>query len=55
MIRAVCSALAAAGSTGVHLEMSIKNDRALRFYKKLGFKELLRREEEDALFLGKAL
>lgn len=36
MYLCVCSL----GSHGVHLEMSAQNTRALRFYKKLGFKVL---------------
>ena len=37
------------GSHGVHLEMSAHNYRALRFYKKLGFKELRFSGSDDPL------
>lgn len=41
------------GSAGVHLAMALDNDRARRFYFKLGFGEL--EKTKDALYLGKRL
>ena len=46
------------GSHGVHLEMSAHNTRALKFYKKLGFKVLKFSKEasvpaENVLVLGR--
>ena len=51
------SRLRAAGSCGVHLGMWARNERALRFYTKLGFSELCRVGEGDraSLYLGKKL
>jgi ribosomal protein S18 acetylase RimI-like enzyme len=43
-------ALRARGSEGVHLELSAKNDRAFKFYSKLGFKEY-RRTDEDIIMV----
>jgi len=41
----------------VHLGMSAKNDRAHRFYLKMGFEELARDGSggEDSIYLGKRL
>lgn len=36
----LCEALAAGGSTGVHLGVSVANERATAFYRHLGFEEL---------------
>ena len=57
MIDEVASKITAKGSPGVHLGMSAKNDRAHRFYLKLGFKELARdgSGENQAIYLGKRL
>ena len=45
--------LAAAGSPGGHLGVSERNERALGFYRKLGFAELAR--DGGAVYLGKKL
>ena len=57
MIDEGASKIAAKGSPGVHLGMSAKNDRAHRFYLKLGFEELARdgSGENQAIYLGKRL
>ncbi|XP_065890014.1 protein O-GlcNAcase-like isoform X2 [Dysidea avara] len=58
MIRCVLSALKAKGSCGVHLEMSINNSRALKFYLKLGFVTLdfaYDSTADDVLILGRTL
>ena len=57
MIDEVAFKIAAKGSPGVHLGMSAKNDRAHRFYLKLGFEELARdgSGENQAIYLGKRL
>ena len=52
MIKTLLHALKSKGAAGVHLEMSSVNYRALAFYKKFGFKELLLIPEEECLFLG---
>ena len=51
------SRLRVAGSVGVHLGMWARNDRALKFYTKLGFQELIRVGDGDraSLYLGKKL
>ena len=46
--------LKARGAPGVHLWMAASNERALGFYKKLGFEEHARPSDED-LFMAKAL
>jgi ribosomal protein S18 acetylase RimI-like enzyme len=45
------------GSPGVHLGMSASNDRAYRFYTKLGFAELERQGEgsDACIYMGKQL
>lgn len=53
LIRHLEAQLRQRGSTGVFLEMSPNNTRALHFYKKLGFTELKR--TDDTLFLSKRL
>jgi protein O-GlcNAcase / histone acetyltransferase len=55
LIRHIENALRRCGSTGVFLEMGPTNTRALQFYTKLGFTELERKDEQDALFLAKKL
>lgn len=42
MLTRLLAALKAKGSKGVHLEMSSRNDKALRFYQKFGFLEIAR-------------
>jgi ribosomal protein S18 acetylase RimI-like enzyme len=52
MIQTLLSELRRQGSAGVHLEMGLNNVKALKFYEKMGFKELQRDEKEEDLFLG---
>ena len=47
---ALLAALRRRGAPGVHLGMHVTNARALRFYTRLGFRELARRGE--TLYLG---
>ncbi|RME92107.1 MAG: GNAT family N-acetyltransferase [Verrucomicrobia bacterium] len=49
--------LAARGSPGVHLGLSARNDRAWRFYRKLGFEELERITTDDGgvIYMGRRL
>ena len=51
MMRVLLDEIAARKSPGVHLGMAATNSRAERFYKKLGFHELVR--TGDSLYLGK--
>ncbi|MBI3853166.1 MAG: GNAT family N-acetyltransferase [Verrucomicrobia bacterium] len=51
MMRVLLEELAAQKTPGVHLGMAPSNARAEKFYKKLGFHELLR--TSDSLYLGK--
>jgi ribosomal protein S18 acetylase RimI-like enzyme len=51
MMRVLLDELAARKTPGVHLGMAPTNSRAEKFYKKLGFHELLR--TSDSLYLGK--
>jgi ribosomal protein S18 acetylase RimI-like enzyme len=53
LMRTLLDSLRAAGSPGVHLEVSAGNARAIGFYRHLGFEELAR--TETALILGKRL
>ena len=53
MIAHLLAELKAAGSTGVHLHMSAKNDRARAFYKKFGFAEVS--EDSDECIMGLTL
>ena len=57
MIDEIVSLIAGLGSPGIHLGMSARNDRAHRFYLKLGFEELARdgSGENQAIYLGKRL
>jgi ribosomal protein S18 acetylase RimI-like enzyme len=50
MIAHLLAELKAAGSKGVHLHMSSKNDRARAFYKKFGFTEVV--EDENECIMG---
>jgi ribosomal protein S18 acetylase RimI-like enzyme len=50
MIAYLLAELEAAGSKGVHLHMSSKNDRARAFYKKFGFTEVV--EDENECIMG---
>ena len=57
------SLLVCTGSHGVHLEMSAHNERAMKFYKKIGFKVLKFEPDasgkgappDDVLILGRKL
>ena len=51
MMQVLLKELAARKTPGVHLGMAPSNSRAEKFYKKLGFHELLR--TSDSLYLGK--
>lgn len=59
MMRTMLSLLSQQGSHGVHLEMSARNKRALKFYMKLGFKILDYSSypdyDHDVLILGRSL
>ena len=57
LMQGLFEALRERGSPAVHLGMSSSNTRAKRFYKKLGFTELLRVGSGDphALYLGRQL
>lgn len=53
LIERLCEALAAAGSPGVHLEVGRGNERAIGFYRHMGFAELP--ERRGALLMGRRL
>jgi ribosomal protein S18 acetylase RimI-like enzyme len=55
MMNEVMSRLRARGAAGVHLGMAASNDRAHRFYTKLGFADLCRRGvgDDETLYMGK--
>ncbi|MCI0687031.1 MAG: GNAT family N-acetyltransferase [Sporichthyaceae bacterium] len=53
MIETLLAALATAGSTGVHLAVATENTRAIEFYRRLGFEDLLVRP--TSLLMGKPL
>lgn len=55
MMEAVIETLAARGSPGAHVGVSVRNDRALGFYRRLGFRELLRTgsRTDGTVYLGK--
>ena len=57
LVDEVVSRMESNGSTGVHLGMSARNERAHGFYLKLGFEELARDGigENEAIYLGKRL
>jgi GNAT superfamily N-acetyltransferase len=57
MMNELMDRLRAKGVPGVHLGMAGSNDRAYRFYTKLGFTELGRRGEVDdeTIYMGKTL
>lgn len=52
MIAYLLSELEAAGSRGVHLHMSSKNERARGFYKKFGFTEVVEDDNECVMGLS---
>jgi ribosomal protein S18 acetylase RimI-like enzyme len=53
MMEHLLAALRTRGSPGVHLGVGQVNERAIGFYRKLGFAELARRQ--DVLYLGRRL
>jgi len=55
MMEAVMDKLAARGSPGAHVGVSARNARALGFYARLGFHELLRTGSatDGTVYLGK--
>jgi ribosomal protein S18 acetylase RimI-like enzyme len=53
LMTTLLDALRAAGSPGVHLGVSTRNERAIGFYRHLGFEELA--ADELALTLGRSL
>ncbi|MDZ7799678.1 MAG: N-acetyltransferase [Trueperaceae bacterium] len=53
MIEALLHALSASGSTGVHLGVAPKNERAIGFYRHLGFLPVA--EEADARIMARTL
>jgi GNAT superfamily N-acetyltransferase len=57
MMHELMDRLRVKGSPGVHLGMSASNDRAYRFYIKLGFAELERQGagEDQTIYMGKRL
>jgi ribosomal protein S18 acetylase RimI-like enzyme len=57
MMEQVMNTLRRRGSPGVHLGVSVRNDPALGFYRRLGFKELVRvgSSTDGVVYLGKAL
>jgi ribosomal protein S18 acetylase RimI-like enzyme len=57
MMHELMRRLRASGSPGVHLGMSAHNDRAYRFYTKLGFAELARQGagDDETIYMGKRL
>jgi ribosomal protein S18 acetylase RimI-like enzyme len=57
MMNELMNRLRERGAPGVHLGMAADNDRAYRFYTKLGFTELCRRGEgsDETIYMGKRL
>ena len=57
MLEAVMDTLARRGSPGAHLGVSPSNGRALGFYERLGFRELVRvgSPSDGCIYLGMAL
>jgi GNAT superfamily N-acetyltransferase len=57
MMHELMNRLRSKGSPGVHLGMSAHNDRAYRFYTKLGFQELSRQGagDDETIYMGKRL
>jgi len=53
LVETVCAALRAAGSSGVHLGVQRRNERALGFYPRAGFEQL--EADADAVFFGRSL
>jgi ribosomal protein S18 acetylase RimI-like enzyme len=57
MMEQVMNTLQRRGSPGVHLGVSVRNDPALGFYRRIGFTELIRvgSATDGVVYLGKAL
>jgi ribosomal protein S18 acetylase RimI-like enzyme len=57
MMNELMNRLRSRGAPGVHLGMAADNERAYRFYAKLGFTELCRRGEgsDETIYMGKRL
>jgi ribosomal protein S18 acetylase RimI-like enzyme len=57
MMEAGMDSLRRRGSPGVHLGVSVRNEPALEFYRKLGFGELIRvgSATDGVIYMGKAL
>lgn len=53
MMEQVMDKLRHRGSPGVHLGVSVRNEPAFGFYKRLGFRELVR--QDDVIYMGKSL
>jgi len=57
MMDGVMDRLRRRGSPGVHLGVSVRNEPAVGFYRKLGFREIIRvgTDTDGVLYMGKAL
>jgi ribosomal protein S18 acetylase RimI-like enzyme len=57
MMEEIMARLRRRGSPGVHLGVSVRNEPAVGFYRKLGFRELVRvgTDTDGVLYMGKAL
>jgi ribosomal protein S18 acetylase RimI-like enzyme len=57
MMERIMDTLRRRGSPGVHLGVSVRNDPALGFYRKIGFTELIRvgSSTDGVVYLGKGL
>jgi GNAT superfamily N-acetyltransferase len=57
MMEEIMERLRRRGSPGVHLGVSVRNEPAVGFYRKLGFRELVRvgTDTDGVLYMGKAL
>ena len=53
MMQQVMDKLRQGGSPGAHLGVSVRNEPAFGFYKRLGFRELVR--QDDVIYMGKSL
>jgi ribosomal protein S18 acetylase RimI-like enzyme len=52
LMTALFGALLERGATGVHLEVDVRNTRAIGFYEHLGFRRVDQHADEDGLVLG---
>jgi ribosomal protein S18 acetylase RimI-like enzyme len=57
MIERLTAALRERGSPGVHLGASVRNERAIGFYRRLGFVELSRvgDDRDGTVYMGRRL